>query len=100
MTKTQVTKQEERYQGQTAKGISDNAITLKSTSTPTATTGTHAFLGCRKPALLDQPGTEEARVPPHTPAGLMMTPGSLCTSPINLRGCSPNYSNQLRRLMN
>lgn len=71
MTKTQqVTEQEEHYQGQTAKGISDSAITLAPTSTHTATTGTHACLGCRKPALLDQPRTEEAHVPPYTPAGL------------------------------
>lgn len=69
MTKTQVSKQEEHYQGQTAKGISDSAITLESASTPTATTGTRAFLGCRKPALLDQPGTDDAVcLPTHLPA--------------------------------
>ena len=71
MTKTQqVTEQEEHYQDQTAKGISDSAITLAPTSTHTATTGTRACLGCRKPALLDQPRTEEPHVPPYTLAGL------------------------------
>ena len=71
MTKTQqVTEQEEHYQDQTAKGISDSAITLAPASTHTATTGTRACLGCRKPALLDQPRTEEPHVPPYTLAGL------------------------------
>lgn len=78
MTKTQVTKQEEHYPGQTAKGISDNAITLESASIHTATTGTRAFLGCRKPVLLDQPGTEEARVPPYTSAGLSGDAREVC----------------------
>ena len=35
----------------------------------TATTGTRACLGCRKPALLDQPRTEEPHVPPYTHLG-------------------------------
>lgn len=38
-------------------------------------------------------------LPTHRPASMMM-PGSLCTRPINLRGYSPNYSNQLRWLIN
>lgn len=82
MTKTQqVTEQEERYQGQTAKGVRDRAITLTPTSTHTATTGTRAFLGCRKPALLDQPRTEEACAPPNTRRPPWWCPGVCALGP-------------------